>query len=100
MKIIVCIKQVPESPTFEIEAGWVRIKREGVPSVVNPLDLHALEGGLGLRKRHGGEVIAISMGPPQCEEGAICSVGLFGVGGGPPDRTEGEGGAVYDFARG
>jgi len=70
VKIIVCIKQVPESPTFEIEAGWVRIKREGVPSVVNPLDLHALEGGLGLRKRHGGEVIAISMGPPQCEEGA------------------------------
>jgi electron transfer flavoprotein beta subunit len=69
VKIIVCIKQVPESPTFEIKGGWVRINREGVPSVVNPLDLNALEGGLSLRKRHGGEVIAISMGPPQCEEG-------------------------------
>lgn len=69
MRIIVCIKQVPESPTFDIKGGWVRIKREGVPSVVNPLDLNALEGGLSLRKRHGGEVIAISMGPPQCEEG-------------------------------
>lgn len=69
MKIIVCIKQVPESPTFEIEKGAVRVKREGVPSMVNPLDLNALEGGLSLCKRHGGEVIAISMGPPACEEG-------------------------------
>lgn len=68
MKIIVCIKQVPESPTFETEGGRVRIKREGVPSMVNPLDLNALEASLILRERHGGEVIAISMGPPQCEE--------------------------------
>ncbi len=69
MKIIVCIKQVPESPTFEIEAGRVRIKRDGVPSMVNPLDLNAIEAGLSLRERHGGEVIAISMGPPPYEEG-------------------------------
>jgi electron transfer flavoprotein beta subunit len=68
MRIIVCIKQVPESPVFEIERGLVRIKREGVPSVVNPLDLHALEAGLSLRPNHGGEVFAISMGPPPCEE--------------------------------
>jgi electron transfer flavoprotein beta subunit len=68
VKIIACVKQVPESPRFEIEGGWVRIKREGVPSVVNPLDLNALEAGLRLRERYGGEVIAISMGPPQCEE--------------------------------
>jgi len=69
VKIIVCVKQVPESPSFEIKGGWVRIKREGVPSLVNPLDLNALEAGIGLRERHRGEVIAISMGPPQCEEG-------------------------------
>jgi electron transfer flavoprotein beta subunit len=68
VKIIVCIKQVPESAVFEIEGGRVRIKREGVPSMVNPLDLNALEAGLSLREKHGGEVIAISMGPPQCEE--------------------------------
>jgi len=68
MRIVVCIKQVPESPLFEIVGGLVRIKREGVPSVVNPLDLHALEAGLWLRQNHGGEVVAISMGPPPCEE--------------------------------
>lgn len=78
MRIIVCIKQVPESATFEIEGGRVRIKREGVPSMVNPLDLHALEGGLNLRQKHGGEVIAISMGPPQCEE-ALCEALAMGV---------------------
>lgn len=69
MKIIVCIKQVPEFPTFEIEGGRVRIKREGVPSMINPFDLNALEAGLSLRESKGGEVTALSMGPPQCEEG-------------------------------
>ena len=68
MRIIVCIKQVPETPVFEIEGGLVRIRREGVPSVVNPLDLHALEAGLSLTRQHGGDVFAISMGPPPCEE--------------------------------
>jgi electron transfer flavoprotein beta subunit len=39
--------------------------RAGVETVVNPLDLYALEASLRLRERYGGTVTAVSMGPPQ-----------------------------------
>jgi electron transfer flavoprotein beta subunit len=39
--------------------------RTGVETVVNPLDLYALEAALVLKERYGAEVIALSMGPPQ-----------------------------------
>lgn len=42
--------------------------REGVPSITNPLDLHAIEAALQIRERLGGKVLAISMGPPQAVE--------------------------------
>ncbi|HPQ43250.1 MAG TPA: electron transfer flavoprotein subunit beta/FixA family protein, partial [Syntrophales bacterium] len=40
------------------------LKREGIPSVMNPLDKHALEAALALREAHGGEVVLLSMAPP------------------------------------
>src|SRR5512139_4134423 len=42
--------------------------REGVPSMINPYDLHALEAGLQLREQQGGRVTVITMGPPQAED--------------------------------
>jgi len=42
--------------------------RQGIPSVINPFDLHAVEAALRLRDEHGGRVTALSMGPPQAEE--------------------------------
>ncbi|MHC1584680.1 MAG: electron transfer flavoprotein subunit beta/FixA family protein [Candidatus Syntropharchaeia archaeon] len=68
MRIIVCIKQVPDPEHFseiKIDVDKKAIKREGIPSIVNPLDKNAIEEGLRIRERFGGEVIAISMGPPQ-----------------------------------
>ncbi len=41
--------------------------REGVPSIINPEDSNALEKALLLREEHGGNVVVISMGPPQAE---------------------------------
>jgi len=41
--------------------------REGVPAIINPPDLHAIEEGIRLKERYGGEVIVITMGPPQAE---------------------------------
>lgn len=71
MRIIVCIKQVPDTE----EIGKVRIDsqtntliREGVPSIINPFDENAIEEALRLKEKKGGEVIALSMGPPQAEE--------------------------------
>jgi len=68
MNIVVCIKQVPDVPSIRINTERMTIIREGVDSIINPLDVIALEAALHLRERHGGRVTVITMGPPQSEE--------------------------------
>lgn len=68
MKIIVCIKQVPDSSEVRINPETNTLMREGVPSIINPYDLHAIEAALQLREQQGGTVTVITMGPPQAEE--------------------------------
>jgi len=68
LRIIVCIKQVPDTTEVEIDPQRGTLIREGVPSIINPFDTYAIEEGLLLRERLGGEVTGISMGPPQAEE--------------------------------
>ena len=68
MNIVVCIKQVPDEPTIRMDRQRMTIIREGVKSVINPLDCVALEAALELRNRQGGEVIVLTMGPSQSEE--------------------------------
>jgi electron transfer flavoprotein beta subunit len=68
MHIIVCIKQVPDTTEVRIDPQRGTLIREGVPSILNPFDTYAIEEGLLLRERIGGQVTALSMGPPQAEE--------------------------------
>lgn len=68
MKIIVCIKQVPDTTEVKMDPEKGTLIREGVPAIINPFDLYAIEEGLRLKEKYGGEVIIISMGPPQAEE--------------------------------
>lgn len=68
MKIIVCIKQVPDTMEVQIDPETGTLQREGIESVVNPLDMYAIEEGIRLKEKHGGTVIALSMGPPQAEK--------------------------------
>ena len=42
--------------------------REGVESIMNPLDANAVETALRLKEKYGGTVVAISMGPPQADD--------------------------------
>lgn len=67
MRIVVCIKQVPETTEVKINPETGTLIREGVPSIINPYDMHAIEAGLKIREKVGGEVTAITMGPPQAE---------------------------------
>ena len=67
MNIVVCIKQVPDVPTIRIDEQRMTIIREGVESIINPLDCMALEAALDLRDREEGEVVVMTMGPPQSE---------------------------------
>ena len=68
MRIAVCIKQVPVAADLRLDEKRWTLVREGVPSRINPHDLEALEVALNLRDLRGGDVVALSMGPPQSEE--------------------------------
>ncbi len=68
MKIAVCIKQVPDARDVRLDPTTNTLAREGVESIMNPYDQHALEEAVRLKEKHGGEVTAITMGPPQAEE--------------------------------
>lgn len=68
MKILVCIKQVPDTTDVRINPETNTLVREGIPSIINPYDLHAIEAGIQIREAAGGAVTAITMGPPQAEQ--------------------------------
>ena len=75
MNIIVCIKQVPEVAEIKFNPDSNTIVREGVPSAVNPFDRRALAEAIRLRDLCGGEVVVITMGPPQAREALVECLG-------------------------
>ena len=70
MKILVLIKQVPDTTDVKIDPVTNTLKREGVAAVINPFDMYAIEEALRVKERVGAdsEVVVISMGPPQAKE--------------------------------
>ena len=73
MRIIVPIKQVPETGAVRMDEQTGTMIREGVEAIVNPLDLYGLEVAIRLRDQavaagQGGEATAVSMGPPKAEK--------------------------------
>ena len=71
MRIIVCVKQVPEITEVKIDPVTHTLVREGVPSILNPFDEFAVEEALRIREKHGGEVTVLTMGPPQAKEALV-----------------------------
>ena len=67
---VVLVKQVPDTKNISGNAMTPEgtINRAALPAVFNPEDLNALEMALQVRDRQGGEVIALSMGPPSAAE--------------------------------
>ena len=68
MKIIVCIKQVPNTTEIKIDPVTNTLKRDGVPSIINPDDKTAIEAALQMKDQYGAHVTVITMGPPQAEK--------------------------------
>ncbi len=68
MHFVVCIKQVPDSAQIRVHPVTNTIMRQGVPTIINPYDLFALETALRLRDEQGGEVTVLTMGPPSAED--------------------------------
>lgn len=67
MKIVVCIKQVPDTTEIKLDPVKGTLIRDGVPSIMNPDDKGGLEQALRLKDQFGAEVTVITMGPPQAE---------------------------------
>ena len=76
MDIVVCIKQVPDTTEIKIDPNTNTLIREGVESIINPFDMYAIEEALRLKQEYGGNVTAISMGPPQVEKALRESVAM------------------------
>lgn len=67
MKIIVCVKQVPDSAaTMSVEDG--KVSWGDAPLVINPWDEYAVEAALRLTEDQGGDVIALSLGDENAKE--------------------------------
>src|SRR5512139_1900068 len=68
VKIVVCVKQVPDTTDVKINPETNTLIREGVASITNPFDEFATEEALLTKEKYGGEVHVITMGPPQAIE--------------------------------
>lgn len=67
MKIVVCIKQVPDTNEVKLDPVTNTLIREGVPSIINHDDKSGLEAALELKEKVGGTVTVVCMGPPQAD---------------------------------
>ena len=68
MKIVCLVKQVPHFSAIEFDPETKSLKREGVPLELNVFCRFATQHAVAIREQVGGEVIAMTMGPPQAEE--------------------------------
>ena len=68
MKIVVCIKQVPDTTEVKLDPVKNTLIRDGVPSIINPDDKSGIELALQVKETvPGSTVTVVSMGPPQAE---------------------------------
>jgi electron transfer flavoprotein alpha subunit len=65
VKIVCLVKQVPRADAINFDPETKTLRREGVPLLLNPFDAGAVVEAVDLKRRVGGEVIAMTMGPPQ-----------------------------------
>ena len=68
MKIVVCIKQVPDTTEVRLDPKTGTLIRDGIPSIINPDDKSGLEAALKLKDEIGAHVTVITMGPNQAVE--------------------------------
>ncbi len=68
MNIAVCVKEVPDTETRpKLDDSGKEIKKEGIKWIVNPYDEFAIELGLQLTEKNGGEVTILALGPKEIE---------------------------------
>jgi electron transfer flavoprotein beta subunit len=69
MKIVVCVKHVPDpNLPMQVDPGTRRLVRDPAQSILDPADEYGIEAGLRMVEQHGGEVVAVTMGPAAAED--------------------------------
>ena len=67
LNMLVCVKQVPDVDQMKMDPATGALIRDGVPSILNPLDANALAAAISVKEKYGGEITVITMGPPAAE---------------------------------
>ena len=69
MRLVVCVKEVPDTTEVRMDPERNTLIRAGVPTIVNPFDAFALELALSKKDKSPDiEIITLSMGPPHAEK--------------------------------
>ena len=68
LKILVCVKQVPDMAEIRMDPETGAMIRDGVLMMLNPHDAHAVSAAVKMKEEYGAEVTLITMGPPTAEE--------------------------------
>lgn len=71
MHSVVAIKQVPDTTNVRINPETGTLIRDGVPAIINPYDVHAVEMAVRLKEQFGGKITVITMGPPKAAEALV-----------------------------
>lgn len=67
LKLLVCVKQVPDVDQMKLDPETGNLIRNGVPMLLNPVDANALSAAMKVKEDCGAEVTLITMGPPSAE---------------------------------
>jgi len=78
MKFVVCIKQTPNVSELKFNPQTRTLIREGVRNEINPFDRRAITFAVETRKKYGGEVVIMTMGPPQAKDALIEALAMGG----------------------
>jgi hypothetical protein len=76
MRFVVCVKYVPVLSQLRFDPETRRLVRDGVRGEPSSFDLRALLAAVALRATHGGEVIAVTMGPPAARDALVHCLAL------------------------
>jgi electron transfer flavoprotein beta subunit len=68
MKIVVCIKQVPDTTEVRLDPETGTLIRKGIPSIINPDDKAGIEAALRLKDTYGADVTVLTMGPKKAKD--------------------------------
>jgi len=71
MRIVVCVKWVPVLAAMRFDPATRRLVRDKVPGEPSAFDVRALLAATALRATHGGEVVALTMGPPAARDALV-----------------------------